>query len=156
MNYRLSYRLEYIRSQLVPGLHVWDLCCDHGLLGNAALENHPEVYFVDQVPHVTKALIERLQDRAGAHVICADATLLENTVTGNVVIAGVGGNKIIKILSHLISSGRLQARRLILSPHRDEDEVLTFLSELKEWKLSHTYRVGNEKRTWLVAVFDCE
>ena len=61
---KISKRLKAI-NQLVPDGydHIWDCCCDHGVLGMLLLERKaaPTVHFVDQVPAIMALLEARLQ-----------------------------------------------------------------------------------------------
>jgi tRNA (adenine22-N1)-methyltransferase len=117
----LSPRLQALFGHLAEGEPLWDLCCDHGLLGQRALETgrFASVHFVDRVPEIVAALEERV--RGGAAVPATttfhalDAQDLPHTLRGSVVIAGVGGTTILEILSGLEARGALQASRLVLS-----------------------------------------
>ncbi|MDX2422429.1 MAG: SAM-dependent methyltransferase, partial [Amphritea sp.] len=47
---KLSKRLTQIEQLVAPGYtHIWDCCCDHGLLGAALLARHSDaqIHFVD-------------------------------------------------------------------------------------------------------------
>ena len=85
--------------------HIWDCCCDHGLLGAALLEQQaaPAIHFVDIVPDIMQDLTDKLRrfypprpDSAEWQVHCMDVTQLplEDYLTDAphlVIIAGVGG-----------------------------------------------------------------
>lgn len=129
----LSPRLQALFDGLLPGEPVWDVCCDHGYLGIAALRsgNFPEVHFVDQVPSIIRNLQERLfkskyPEKIFFHAM--DANTFQAPVGGNLVIAGIGGVNMIQILQRLNSLDLLKVQRLILCAHRDDDK-------LKEWLL---------------------
>lgn len=55
---KLSPRLELILNHLNPGEPVWDVCCDHGILGRSAIRKNifSEVHFVDQVVSIMQRL----------------------------------------------------------------------------------------------------
>ncbi|MBX2988704.1 MAG: SAM-dependent methyltransferase [Bdellovibrionaceae bacterium] len=156
---RLSPRLQFLLDQAWPGEALWDLCCDHGLLGRRALQSgrFPEVHFVDQVPHIMARLRERLTREAPgapAFLHAVPAGDLEPVLTGTVIIAGVGGEKILEILRRLHERRRLQARRLVLSPHKDEE----FLAEslacdfASQWRLSpprHVHEGPRVRPVWV-------
>ncbi len=119
----LSTRLQFIYEQLEPGFDVWDLCCDHGYLGIVAFKSKKfqQVHFVDQAAHLVEALRARWATEADTHFYPCTAEAIDVPLTGNVVIAGVGGQKITEILLGLQSKGHLKARRLVLVPHKDEE-----------------------------------
>jgi len=116
---KLSARLQNLLDRCEPGLPLWDLCCDHGLLGFAAIESgkFSEVILNDAVAHVVEDLDRKLEDSPG-RTILALAEQINEPLTGNVVIAGVGGEKIFKILKTHADNGRLHARHLILCPEK--------------------------------------
>lgn len=125
---RLSPRLQALLDLALPGQPLWDICCDHGLLGLKAIEmgSFPEVHFVDQVPHIIRNLAIRLVDFEPDNEViechlCAGQDI-PIPVKGSVVIAGVGAQTILDILTGLFQNGSLQAQRLILSPQKDEKD----------------------------------
>ena len=139
----LSQRLQFITSQLLEGHDVWDLCCDHGLIGRWAVkaDRFPSVQFVDPVP----SIIERLRLTLEKHAFEGRWTL--HTVeaqslpdmSGTVVIAGVGGELIQKILeAHQDRCATVQ--KWILGPHKDEQDLLNWL---KTWK-SEEFKISED------------
>lgn len=61
---KISQRLQQINSMISGHYdHIWDCCCDHGLLGMLLLERSAarHVHFVDCVPSLMQALELRLQ-----------------------------------------------------------------------------------------------
>ena len=85
--------------------HIWDCCCDHGLLGAALLARQaaPHIHFVDIVPALMSEVEEKLSrffpmDSSSAshwQVHCIDVSALPLKQAGGkhlVIIAGVGGN----------------------------------------------------------------
>ncbi|MCU8086595.1 tRNA (adenine(22)-N(1))-methyltransferase [Shewanella sp. SM21] len=61
---KISQRLQQINSMITGHYdHIWDCCCDHGLLGMLLLERSAarHVHFVDCVPSLMQALELRLQ-----------------------------------------------------------------------------------------------
>lgn len=132
----LSTRLKAIFEQLISEKPVWDFCCDHGFLGNAAIEaNFPEVHFVDKVPHILQQLKmknQKIQNKVQVHYHISAGEMIRESVEGNVIIAGVGPAVISRILDGLIDSNNLQATRLILGPQRDPEK-------LEEWILSKSW-----------------
>lgn len=102
----LGKRLHHIQSMVTEQYdHIWDCCCDHGLLGAALLERNaaPQIHFVDIVPELTRQLENKLsrffpstaESRSRWQVHCVDAAALPLVeVNGRhlVIIAGVGGD----------------------------------------------------------------
>ncbi len=87
---------------VTPGYtHIWDCCCDHGLLGAELLSHQAaeHVHFVDVLPELIDQLTNRLQRfyshaHAAWHTHCLDvASLPLEQYAGKqlVIIAGVGG-----------------------------------------------------------------
>ncbi|NOT78071.1 MAG: hypothetical protein HOP07_03600 [Bacteriovoracaceae bacterium] len=127
---KLSLRMKLFLDSALQNDSFWDLCCDHGYVGLGALvlNNHEKsftsVYFVDQVSHIMKSLqlrIDHLYNKPNIPyaLYCLPAEDLDVDLTGTVLIAGVGGFTIKKILSNLLSKNKLKAKRLLLSPHTD-------------------------------------
>lgn len=61
---KISQRLQQINSMITGHYdHIWDCCCDHGLLGMLLLKRNAarQVHFVDCVPSLMQALELRLQ-----------------------------------------------------------------------------------------------
>ncbi len=103
---RLGKRLKQIESMVTENYdHIWDCCCDHGLLGAALLARQaaPHIHFVDIVPALMNEVEEKLSrffpvDSSSAsqwQVHCIDVSALPlKQYSGKhlVIIAGVGGN----------------------------------------------------------------
>lgn len=93
--------------------HIWDCCCDHGLLGAALLSKQvaPHIHFVDRVPELMHALEQKLArffpvDPQVAsspwQVHCMDVAdlPLQNTPGKHlVIIAGVGGDLMAELVA---------------------------------------------------------
>lgn len=108
---RLGKRLKQIESMVGAGYtHIWDCCCDHGLLGASLLSRQaaPHIHFVDIVPELMHELKNKLQRLFPAdaltadkgvnsqwHIHCLDVALLPLDQAGGkqlAIIAGVGGD----------------------------------------------------------------
>ncbi len=114
---KLDKRLTKIESMVTQEYqHIWDCCCDHGLLGQALLERpvSAKVHFIDIVPNIMQQLEEKLQasfpldTRTNAseawQVYCMDVCLLPlHHLSGKhlLIIAGVGGDLMIKIINSI-------------------------------------------------------
>ncbi|MCG9722526.1 tRNA (adenine(22)-N(1))-methyltransferase TrmK [Shewanella sp. Isolate7] len=103
---KLSQRLSHLQAMVDgPYQHIWDCCCDHGLLGAALLrqEAATNVHFVDIIPGIMQSLQGKLErffpPAAGAsrwQVHCIDVAKLPladypSETPQLVIIAGVGG-----------------------------------------------------------------
>ena len=103
---KLGKRLKQIESMVSAGYdHIWDCCCDHGLLGTALLARHAatNIHFVDLVPELMQQLENKLSqffpkdNLVDSHwqVHCTDVAVLPlQKLSGKhlVIIAGVGGD----------------------------------------------------------------
>jgi tRNA (adenine22-N1)-methyltransferase len=145
----LSPKLQIIYDQLLPGEDVWDLCCDHGYLGWAALAsgNFAEIHFVDRVAPIIENLKRQIiphdpTRKARFHALGAET--LQEPLTGTVVIAGVGAYTAFEILEKLWKRDLLKAKRLVLSPQRDEQKFLQWLQEF-DAGFYHRYQLKNEQ-----------
>ncbi len=115
---RLGKRLEQLKSRVAPGYdHIWDCCCDHGLLGAALLAQHaaPHIHFVDIVPELMKQLEQKLkrffprddapENPSQWYVHCEDISKLQPQKLGGkhlMIIAGVGGNLISEFVKNIV------------------------------------------------------
>lgn len=106
---------------ITPGYytHIWDCCCDHGLLGAALLSRlaAPCIHFVDIVPELMDELESKLQrfypnlsSNWEIHCIDVAALPIERYKGKNlIIVAGVGGDLITEFVnaihqSHLATS----------------------------------------------------
>lgn len=140
-------------------MDVWDLCCDHGLLGRAAWESgdHPHVHLVDQVPAILRSLRAKWAPEENFHLHLSDAAALSQPLTGTVVIAGVGAQKILGILSPLRENGLLRARRFVLSPQKDEGDFAEKIEALFPlWKSRETRWITEGRRRRPIFVWDAD
>jgi tRNA (adenine22-N1)-methyltransferase len=112
-NVKLSHRLAHIKNMITKEyLHIWDCCCDHGLLGASLSEAHPEstIHFVDIVPALVSELdskLKRFLSTTNWQTHCLDASNLPLTEYGErhlVIIAGVGGDLTSEIIETLYTA----------------------------------------------------
>lgn len=138
-----------------------DLCCDHGYLGLWAYEteNFPEIHFVDVSSFAMELLeknfhqyVKKDSNQTQVYFYTADAGRMETPLTGNVVIAGVGGYLMMRMLESLHERGMLRAERLILSPHRHEEQYEK--PELFGYQHSHTVHILETGYQRPIFVFD--
>jgi len=161
----LSSRLQAIYDHLVPGQPVWDFCCDHGLLGIKAYQsgNHPQIYFVDQVPHIMQRLENLFSRKALAgsscqpHFFCQAGEAIDMDIHGTVVVAGVGSATIQMMLQSWLKCGNLKAFRLIFCPHKDAEnfqkEVQSLQSFDSQYQLQEVLQILERGRARKVLIF---
>ena len=131
-NIQLSKRLKYVSDFITPGYILADIGTDHGFIPiSMVLQGKtPRAYAMD----INKGPLARadehigeagLSDKIETRLSDGLAKLKAN-VAVSVLIAGMGGSLIIKILSegkHALTG----VRELILSPHTEVDLVREFL-----------------------------
>ncbi len=141
---KISQRLKLIESMVSKRYdHIWDCCCDHGLLGAKLLDNDRAsvVHFVDVVPDLMRdvsAKLERFYPTANGkerrwQVHCIDVALLPLVDTTNsqlIIIAGVGGELLISLVEAIIAAHPQQQLEFILCPVHHIFEVRKALTNL--------------------------
>lgn len=115
---KIGKRLQHIEAMVTDGYtHIWDCCCDHGLLGASLLSRRmaPFIHFVDIVPELMHELESRLRRfypemaadtspsaaQSAWQVHCIDvASLPLSRHEGKqlVIIAGVGGDLMVQLV----------------------------------------------------------
>ncbi|WP_108946845.1 tRNA (adenine(22)-N(1))-methyltransferase [Shewanella halifaxensis] len=129
---KISQRLQQINQMIVNDYqHIWDCCCDHGLLGAALLERKAaqQIHFVDVVPNLMQQLEHKLQrfypqtaeqhNQHGWQVHCTDVgqlNLADKHARQLVIIAGVGGDLTIALMQQIIARHPQHQLEFILCP----------------------------------------
>ncbi|WP_022964542.1 tRNA (adenine(22)-N(1))-methyltransferase [Halopseudomonas pelagia] len=145
---KLSKRLRQIESMVTPGYaHIWDCCCDHGLLGAALLARQaaPKIHFVDILPELISQLDDKLQrfypNTAGNwHTHCLDTAALPLAQYAGrhlIIVAGVGG----ELMTHFIKALHQQ------HPHANLDFLLCPVHQeyrLRQQLISLDFRLTQE------------
>lgn len=144
---KLSPRLKQIYNHIDLNSEVWDLCCDHGYLGSHCLINGAEkVYFNDQSFDILRLLSSKLSRHRSLEgrykIVEGPAEAISTPIEGTVVIAGVGGLNIIKILRVLTSKSSFNPQKIILSPMTHVQHLEEFIQELMDDKM---YSIQKEK-----------
>ena len=155
----LSTRLQRLLTLAGEGEELWDIGCDHGLVGRwARAESYfKRVHFVDPAPLV----VERLKNFLNAdiprlvpfeiHQKRADeitVTKEENTF----LMAGFGGQGMLQGLRHLKT---LSYSRIVLSPHRDQLKVRSYLHS-ENWGLEHEEILNEDGQFYQILVLGIE
>ena len=157
---RGSERVREITGLLHPALPVWDLCCDHGQIGCAALAalTGTQVVFVDRARPTVERLERRLghsQRFAGRYrVQCDDVLQMELPAAAvNFVVAGVSTNLICAFLSRLLDR---RGDRIVCNTFQDasrfEERVLA-LGFTIDTSVDVT-TPGGRQRIWVLASGD--
>lgn len=124
---KIPKRLFQIYS-LAEGNELWDIGCDHSLLARINLQEKKfsKVYCVDKSKSSLAKIINETGavDRDRIVLVQTDGCLLDwSNVHGTVVIAGVGGNTVIKVVQSCPEPYR---RKLtwVLNPFTSVDRFL--------------------------------
>jgi len=125
--------------------HIWDCCCDHGLLGSSLLSrqvanistNIPsKIHFVDIVPELMVDLENKLQRfyiNSSWQTHCLDvASLPLEQYEGKhlVIIAGVGGDLMIKFIEEIYKKHSTTNIDFLLCPVHHQFSLRSKLIEL--------------------------
>jgi tRNA (adenine22-N1)-methyltransferase len=140
---KMGKRLQQIEAQLNKSYaHIWDCCCDHGLLGFSLLDAQlaKTVHFVDIVPDLLKQIEQSLDkfwqgSRESWQVHCINAgnlplkqySIEPQTDTHLIIIAGVGGDLMIELLASLSWISAQYHVEFILCPVHHNYKVRQFL-----------------------------
>lgn len=123
-------RVEEIVSHVVNSDICADVGCDHGYIGQTILKTGraKKVIFTDVSSKCLKKAEELVDNdiRLGKAkaVVCDGLTGVTDEVD-TVVIAGMGGEEIIKILSECLP--RLRVKTLVLQPMKNSDKLRAYL-----------------------------
>lgn len=127
---KLSKRLDLISKHVYDVYdHIWDCCCDHGLLGAHLLNRNisAQIHFVDIVPTILDTLTQQLaqfypqtESSPKWAVHCLDVALLPLNDFLNkkhlVIIAGIGGELTAKLVAKIIATNPTSDVEFILCP----------------------------------------
>ncbi|MEF3021249.1 tRNA (adenine(22)-N(1))-methyltransferase TrmK [Vibrio mimicus] len=145
---KLGKRLTQLAQQVNRHYdHIWDCCCDHGLLGAALLKQHPSstVHFVDIVPSlIEKVTLDLIRyfpattDSPRWRTYCLDVRdlpLEANTGSHLVIIAGVGGDLMTEFIAELAKRHPATPLDLLLCPvhhtYTLREQLIALNAELK-------------------------
>ncbi|MGI2170490.1 tRNA (adenine(22)-N(1))-methyltransferase [Shewanella sp. MF05960] len=145
---KLGQRLTQLNDMIPTGYtHIWDCCCDHGLLGAALLSRQaaPTIHFVDIVPSLMQQLEDKLQRFYPRqfipqwHVHCIDVAQIPLSdypetplpETPLVVIAGVGGDLMIELVNSICRNNPELQIDFMLCPVHHQYELRQQLIKLE-------------------------
>jgi tRNA (adenine22-N1)-methyltransferase len=139
---KLGKRLTRIEAMVGRDYdHIWDCCCDHGLLGFQLLKNGKakHVHFVD----IVQPLLEEIESKLSRYyrgdnnwfVHCLDVGALPLARYQDekhlVIIAGVGGQLLIELLTSMLPRLMSLHVEFILSPVHHNYQLRQFLVQQK-------------------------
>lgn len=141
MNSRFSStRLARLYQLLGSGVELWDIGCDHGWVGKAALQDKSfeRVNFVDPSDVVIRNLLKTIGSdipkQASFKILQQRADEIKLTQSSNTfLMAGFGGKQMLEGLRN-IESQLHEKNHFVLSPHRDVFELRQKLIEMN-WSL---------------------
>ncbi len=139
---KLSARLSMLAELAVNTIEthslsrVWDLCCDHGYLGQYLLfETKRPICFVDKVPRITDTLnlqMKHLSLPESSYQVLpinASSILLDPSEKHLLILAGVGGDIILDIITSITERHPDQQIYYLLCPNYHWFLVRSFLQE---------------------------
>ena len=141
-----SPRIQLLASKIQPKGLVYDLCCDHGLIGTYALEAGCQVIFNDREPKIIAALEKKLESqrkyRGRAWFWTGDAAQLHFKPNSQIVLAGVGNHLIAKVLKNI---NRKSNYRIILGIQKRSIELRQQLAT-GNWLMESEHLVKEQGR----------
>lgn len=136
---KLDKRLRHLYEWVDPLNqydHIWDLCCDHGYLGLHLAKSsqlmHSQIHLVDCVPEIMDRLRKKYtaSDYGNIHFHLDDAATMSYEGQSHlVIIAGVGGDTVEKILMGVLTSIHRKVGatlHVLLSPNTNTYAVRQF------------------------------
>jgi tRNA (adenine22-N1)-methyltransferase len=141
----LSRRLQSLADKYRHEDSVWDIGCDHGLLGLSFLTHPatPAIHLVDPAADAILKLKQKVKDAdipipQKLSILHRKGQDLKLTTEKKIIyIAGMGGKEIKSILIHLLPQ-LTHADRIVISPHRA-------ILELRAYLQSSSFRLESEE-----------
>jgi tRNA (adenine22-N1)-methyltransferase len=134
--FSLSSRLEKMKSFYSGQSFVWDIGCDHGLLGLSFLETNSvhEINLVDSSHEVMKVLKKKIDSyitNTPINILCMKGQEIKMTPEGQCIfIAGMGGEEIGQIISRLLPQIGFNSQ-FVISPQRKILHLRALLRTIK-------------------------
>jgi tRNA (adenine22-N1)-methyltransferase len=132
----LSTRLSTLRSYHTSEQHIWDIGCDHGLLGLSFSESPlvKSIHLVDPSLPVIETLHKKLRasyiSKGFVFIHHQEGQKLKIEPSSNCIfIAGMGGKEIGQIIQNLLPQLD-QSSKIVISPHRKILELRSLLNSL--------------------------
>ncbi|WP_299495519.1 tRNA (adenine(22)-N(1))-methyltransferase TrmK [uncultured Shewanella sp.] len=156
---KLSPRLHHINSMINQDYdHIWDCCCDHGLLGAALLkqQTNAQIHFVDTVPHLITSLRDKLEcffpqqgsDKSSWQLHCQTAETLRLAPASTsqlIIIAGVGGDLTIQIIKMILNAHPEHPLDFLLCPVHHHYKLRQMLAKYQLGLVKETLLKDNQR-----------
>jgi len=153
---KLGKRLQHIEQMVTSNYdHIWDCCCDHGLLGASLLTRKAakNIHFVDIVPELitqVESKLSRFYANSFSHwtTHCIDVAKLPLTQYGGkhlIIIAGVGGDLMIQFIKSIQQQFSHVAIDFLLCPVHHQFNLRKQLIALN-FSLQHEKLIEEKKR----------
>lgn len=158
---RSSTRMKAICHVLMPGRPIWDLCCDHGMIGLLAYSQggFPALHLLDRAKSVMENLRQNLlsfppRNPEQVYTYCQDAMSVHVPSTqSNIILAGIGSKAIVRILQNLLP--RLRGdHRFVLSTQSQLSFLESFILERNELSLKRSFDLIERGRNRRIYVLD--
>jgi Predicted SAM-dependent methyltransferase len=139
--------------------HIWDCCCDHGLLGSALL-SRPEattIHFIDIVPQLMAELeskLHRFYPSATWETHCLDVAKLPLTQYEGkhlIIIAGIGGDLMIEFIEAIYKKHQHLAIDFLLCPVHHQFSLRQKLIAL-DFSLKHEVLIEENQRFYEIVL----
>ena len=150
---QIGPRMRQILNSIPNQLPLFDIACDHGLIGLTALIEGKcsEVIFIDQVEKIIEKLNikvkkypKNFQDKI--RMIAINAAKYESYLpTANYVIAGIGGNTMLSIIDQILKVVDVKTSHFIFVPHQQIFEFRQGLIDRELAILNETVIMENGK-----------
>jgi tRNA (adenine22-N1)-methyltransferase len=130
-----SLRLKSLAGHYTNQEVVWDIGCDHGLLGLSFTQNRnvKQIHLVDPSPSVMEKLEKTVKDSYISIPVFLHLQkgqdIKTNSQSNCFFIAGMGGKEIGEIILHLCPK-LSEKDRIVISPHRKVLELRRLLGQL--------------------------
>lgn len=138
---KISKRLQKINQMITKHYdHIWDCCCDHGLLGQTLLNKSAAgtVHFVDIVEPLMRDLQQHLENTSASNqhwkVHCIDVANIplpaDCRLKNLIIIAGVGGDLLIQLVQSILDKHPNRELEFLLCPVHHNYKVRQALIQL--------------------------
>lgn len=151
---KLSNRLQQIEKMVTSQYnHIWDCCCDHGLLGCALLSrlDATNIHFIDIVPELMTELenkLHRFYASSTWETHCLDVSklpLAQYEGKHLIIIAGIGGDLMIEFIENIYKKHKSVNIDFLLCPVHHQFSLRQKLIEL-DFGLKHEVLVEDNQR----------
>lgn len=147
----LSIRFKALQKYYLNHKHIWDIGCDHGLLGLSFVDYQEvqSIHLVDPSGPVIETLKKKVKDSyitIGKIFITHSKgqDLIIDSLSNCIFIAGMGGKEIGEIITKLLPQLD-SSSRIVISPHRKILELRELLGQLPISLVSEEVIFENEQ-----------